>query len=135
MSDTQPVCELCGEPMPAGETMFKYHGYSGPCPKPPLSVANDGVIMLAQDAAFARRDKSLFMVKEGSEFVPAACFVAAETELASIKREYLEDASTTRRKIDDQEELIAKLRRRLAARDTTIAELTKNAEQADESSV
>lgn len=29
------VCELCGEPMPAGEEMFKYHGYSGPCPKPP----------------------------------------------------------------------------------------------------
>ena len=22
--------------MPAGETMFKFHGYSGPCPKPPL---------------------------------------------------------------------------------------------------
>ena len=30
-------CELCGEPMPPGEEMFKYHGYSGDCPKPPLS--------------------------------------------------------------------------------------------------
>lgn len=29
-------CGLCGEPMPPGERMFKYHGYSGPCPKPPL---------------------------------------------------------------------------------------------------
>jgi len=29
-------CEICGEPMPAGETRFKFHGYSGPCPKPPL---------------------------------------------------------------------------------------------------
>lgn len=29
-------CERCGEPMPEGETMFKFHGYSGPCPKPPL---------------------------------------------------------------------------------------------------
>ena len=29
-------CELCGEPMPAGEEMFQYHGYSGPCPKSPL---------------------------------------------------------------------------------------------------
>jgi hypothetical protein len=28
----QPKCELCGEPMPAGEEMFKYHGHSGPCP-------------------------------------------------------------------------------------------------------
>lgn len=27
---------ICGQPMPEGETMFKFHGYSGPCPKPPL---------------------------------------------------------------------------------------------------
>ncbi len=32
-------CELCGEPMPIGEEMFKYHGYSGNCPKPPLPKA------------------------------------------------------------------------------------------------
>lgn len=25
-------CSLCGEAMPKGEEMFKYHGYSGPCP-------------------------------------------------------------------------------------------------------
>ena len=31
-----PKCELCGEPMPPGEEMFKIHGYSGNCPKPPL---------------------------------------------------------------------------------------------------
>lgn len=30
------VCTLCGEPMPDGEQMFKFHGYSGPCPKPPV---------------------------------------------------------------------------------------------------
>jgi hypothetical protein len=35
MSD-KIACELCGEPMPEGEQMFKYHGYSGNCPKPPL---------------------------------------------------------------------------------------------------
>lgn len=32
----QARCEICGEPMPVGEEMFKFHGYSGPCPKPPL---------------------------------------------------------------------------------------------------
>lgn len=40
MSDTkngQPACELCGEPMPPGEEMFRFHGYSGPCPKPSTS--------------------------------------------------------------------------------------------------
>jgi hypothetical protein len=44
MSDKKPIscerdaarCELCGEPMPVGEEMFKFHGYSGSCPKPPL---------------------------------------------------------------------------------------------------
>lgn len=29
---TPPTCRLCGNPMPEGEEMFKYHGYSGPCP-------------------------------------------------------------------------------------------------------
>lgn len=29
-------CQICGELMPPGETMFNFHGYSGPCPKPPL---------------------------------------------------------------------------------------------------
>jgi hypothetical protein len=36
MSEPTGVCKLCGEPMPEGEEVFKYHGYSGPCPKPPL---------------------------------------------------------------------------------------------------
>lgn len=29
-------CEICGDPMPPGEEIFKFHGYSGQCPKPPL---------------------------------------------------------------------------------------------------
>ena len=34
--DSQIKCELCGEPMPPGEEMFKFHGHSGPCPNTPL---------------------------------------------------------------------------------------------------
>lgn len=34
----QPKCELCGHPMPKGEEMFKYHGYSGPCPGDPMGL-------------------------------------------------------------------------------------------------
>lgn len=30
-------CGMCGHPMPPGEEMFNYHGYSGPCPEPPLT--------------------------------------------------------------------------------------------------
>ena len=29
-------CELCGEPLSPEESMFRFHGYFGPCPKPPL---------------------------------------------------------------------------------------------------
>lgn len=28
-------CDACGEPMPEGEEMFKFHGYSGLCPLNP----------------------------------------------------------------------------------------------------
>ena len=35
MSDTAK-CAICGEPMPIGEEMFKFHGYSGDCQKPPV---------------------------------------------------------------------------------------------------
>jgi hypothetical protein len=34
--DNTAKCGICGEPMPPGEQMFKHHGYSGKCPKPPL---------------------------------------------------------------------------------------------------
>lgn len=33
------ICGLCGNPMPEGETMFQYHGFSGPCP--PSVFADD----------------------------------------------------------------------------------------------
>lgn len=36
MDSEKALCSLCGEPMPPGEQMFKFHGSSGPCPKPPL---------------------------------------------------------------------------------------------------
>lgn len=45
-------CELCGEPMPEGEEMFKFHGYSGNCPKSPLPRDHgvEGVKKLFKDA-------------------------------------------------------------------------------------
>lgn len=36
----RPLCELCGAPMPHGEEMFKFHGYSGPCPTLPSPGAD-----------------------------------------------------------------------------------------------
>jgi hypothetical protein len=31
-SEATANCEICGQPMPEGEEIFKFHGYSGPCP-------------------------------------------------------------------------------------------------------
>lgn len=39
---TKPNCEICGHLMPEGEEMFKFHGYSGPCPGPKLTPAPTG---------------------------------------------------------------------------------------------
>ena len=37
------LCGLCGQPMPPGEEVFKYHGYSGPCPQDALKSEPTGV--------------------------------------------------------------------------------------------
>lgn len=33
MDSNVATCMLCGEPLPEGEQVFMYHGYSGPCPR------------------------------------------------------------------------------------------------------
>lgn len=38
--EEKAVCSICGEPMPKGEEMFKIHGYSCACPKPPLKESD-----------------------------------------------------------------------------------------------
>jgi hypothetical protein len=35
--------------MPAGEEMFKFHGYSGPCPKPPLPRTHGAIDEIAAE--------------------------------------------------------------------------------------
>jgi hypothetical protein len=48
----EPKCTLCGEPMPSGEEMFKFHGYSGPCPAPPLPKTHpDWIVAAAKECA------------------------------------------------------------------------------------
>ena len=51
-------CALCGEPMPPGEEMFKYHGYSGDCPKPPLQKQEEGDPVAAVEALIARQSSA-----------------------------------------------------------------------------
>jgi len=69
-------CELCGEPMPDGEEMFKFHGYSGDCPKHPLQrdMGIEGVKRLFKNTTGVdvevRVDNGEFIVidPEGQEF-------------------------------------------------------------------
>lgn len=61
-----PVCSICGELMPPGEEMFKFHGYSGPCPKPPLAKDPDpqsdlGKLLLAIVQSVGSSDPQAFL--------------------------------------------------------------------------
>ncbi len=58
------VCEICGEPMPEGETMFKFHGYSGPCPKPPLEKQPQPVEKELQAARLCKGAKATTMTTD-----------------------------------------------------------------------
>lgn len=63
-------CELCGESMPDGEQMFKYHGYSGPCPKPQLPRAKPATALEAIAAAEAFSDILHEIEARGVELTP-----------------------------------------------------------------
>lgn len=59
-------CQLCGEAMPAGEEMFNYHGYSGPCPKPFLAASGSSSTVRHSDREAAHQPT------DPSAVVPAA---------------------------------------------------------------
>lgn len=80
-----PKCELCGEPMPEGESMFKYHGYSGPCPKPPLPRASP------QD----RRDALANNPDERDCYLALAVMALVVEECAKVCEQVMEDAIRT----------------------------------------
>jgi hypothetical protein len=53
--------------MPPGEEMFKYHGYSGDCPKPPKKVHEAvGSNVVPQGASYHWRNGWMFARGEGS---------------------------------------------------------------------
>ncbi len=73
-------CGLCGEPMPEGETMFKYHGFSGPCPAPPLPrprqpeellAARIAALEVAEAALQAGRDVMAVIHGDGGHYCEA----------------------------------------------------------------
>lgn len=64
-----PNCSLCGEPMPAGEEMFLYHGSSGPCPKLPLERVHEAVgdNLVPQGPTFHWRNGWMFARGEAND--------------------------------------------------------------------
>lgn len=77
-------CELCGEPMPQGEEMFKFHGYSGPCPAPPLPRKPSEVEQLRAELAAARaevEERTLALASVGIEEIDGQwCYTSESGE-------------------------------------------------------
>jgi len=71
-----PNCELCGLPMPEHETMFKFHGYSGPCPGPPLPKPEEPYHVTIQGQYDA--DSNCVLTEHGE------ALVAFETDAGSL---------------------------------------------------
>lgn len=44
-TSTVALCEICGEPLPPGEEMFKFHGFTTDCPKPPKEKITSRVVV------------------------------------------------------------------------------------------
>lgn len=53
------TCSICGEPMPPGEEMFKFHGYSGPCPKPSMKKPDTALDRIMNDPKLQRARSKL----------------------------------------------------------------------------
>lgn len=75
--DKKELCSVCGEPMPPGEEMFNYHGFSGPCPKPPLPqkpTELDHLRRVNAQLAEALRaaERHIFDEAEKRDYTPAA---------------------------------------------------------------
>lgn len=81
MSDEK--CLLCGEPMPPGEQMFNYHGYSGPCPKPPLT-ATARVFHAKDGLCFARLESGDVRVSKRQSSASDAPLILDETIPADV---------------------------------------------------
>lgn len=86
---SHPVCALCGEPMPDGEEMFKFHGYSGPCPKPPTHAEwGDAVAAVAGSpgAPSAETVDNLIAAGDALAEAPAPALVALVREWQEARK-------------------------------------------------
>lgn len=62
------TCTVCGEPMPEGESMFKFHGLTGPCPKPPLLQPHQRRVVAEKEELDTRANALSKFIGENPEF-------------------------------------------------------------------
>jgi hypothetical protein len=55
--------------MPAGEEMFKFHGYSGPCPQPPLQPAWLARVHAERDELESRMGRLRNFIENTTDFL------------------------------------------------------------------
>ncbi len=74
-------CDICGEPMPEGESMFRMHGYSGPCPKLPLPQPKVDTI----ESLRAERDALAALLRECREDWIRLAYGASHEDVAAYR--------------------------------------------------
>lgn len=119
-------CSICGEPMPPGEEMFKFHGYSGSCPKPPLPSFVSVMAIALDDAAYLR-DLAAYIdpvyKRRLTEIAAKLDHAKADSasEIADLKHQVSEQALKYLSAMGQWDELEADLRQRLevAEKDAT----------------
>jgi hypothetical protein len=101
-------CELCGEPMPPGEEVFRYHGYSGPCPKPPAPKVS----------AMPERDPTFVSSHNG--ILRFFAFTHLPPHLQAVSKPFFDLADKVAHANDTSPETAVALRKLLEAKDAAV---------------
>lgn len=100
------VCQLCGEPMPPGEEMFNYHGYSGLCPKEPAKIMSHPAESNGPRTWLVKRDSEdiewLLVKANAPDYYPTGKIALVEKSAYDAMKERAEDAVTALRKANEQ---------------------------------
>lgn len=104
---SQPVCQLCGEPMPPGEEVFNYHGFSGPCPKP----ATRGATVQDRDPTFVSSHNGILRFFAYSHLPP---------NLQAVSKPFFDLADKVAHANDTHPETAVALRKLLEAKDAAV---------------
>ncbi len=108
-AEERAVCSLCGEPMPPGEEVFKFHGYSGPCPNPPLPVpVKPVVVCLCGSTRFgdAFRAANLAETLAGRIVLSIGCDFKSDQGLGLTEADKVRLDELHKRKIDLADEVL-----------------------------